>query len=104
MKTLLEGLVRQLVDEPGRVSVTGREEAGGMCLYVRVAPEDQGFVIGKGGRTAEALRTLLEAVARHRGTHCSVEIVDSEPRPGRERSRPRRRGEPMRDGSATDVP
>lgn len=101
MKTLLEGLVRQLVDEPGRVSVTGREEAGGMRLYVRVAPEDQGFVIGKGGRTAEALRTLLEAVARHRGIHCSVEIVDSEPR---ERSRPRRGGEPMRDGSATDVP
>jgi uncharacterized protein len=82
LKTLLENLVRQLVDEPARVSVTGREEAGAMRLYVRVAPQDQGFVIGKGGRTAEALRTLLEAVARHRGTHCSVEIVDREPRSG----------------------
>lgn len=104
MRTLLENLVRQLVDEPGRVSVTGREEAGAMRLYVRVAPQDQGLVIGKGGRTAEALRTLLETVARQRGTHCSVEIVDSEPRPGGEWRRPRRGGEPMRNGSTTDAP
>jgi predicted RNA-binding protein YlqC (UPF0109 family) len=104
VRTLLENLVRQLVDEPGRVSVTGREEEGGTRLYVRVAPEDQGFVIGKGGRTAEALRTLLDAVARQQGTRCSVEIVDSEPRSGREPRRPRRGGEPVRRGSATGYP
>ncbi len=39
-------------------------------------PEDRGFVIGKRGRTADALRTVLDAVARRRGTNCDVEIVD----------------------------
>jgi predicted RNA-binding protein YlqC (UPF0109 family) len=96
LKTLLENLVRELVDEPERVSVTGREEADSTRLYVRVAPRDQGFVIGKSGRTAAALRTLLETVARQRGTHCSVEIVDPESRSGPEPRRSRRGGETWR--------
>jgi hypothetical protein len=48
-------------------------------LELEVAPGDRGRVIGKHGRTADALRTLLDAVARQRGMHCDVEVVDDEP-------------------------
>ena len=76
MKSLLETLARELVDEPGLVSVTQWDEEGGVYLELEVAPGDRGLVIGKRGRTADALRTLLDAVARRRGTSCEMEIVD----------------------------
>lgn len=76
MKELLETLARELVDEPDQVSVAQWDEGDGFFLELSVAPEDRGFVIGKRGRTADALRTVLDAVARRRGTNCDVEIVD----------------------------
>jgi uncharacterized protein len=76
VKTLLETLARELVDEPGLVSVTQWDEEGGVYLELEVAPDDRGLVIGKRGRTADALRTVLDAVARRRGTSCDMEIVD----------------------------
>jgi hypothetical protein len=76
LKSLLETLARELVDEPGLVSVTQWDEEGGVYLELEVAPGDRGLVIGKRGRTADALRTLLDAVARRRGTSCEMEIVD----------------------------
>ncbi len=76
MKALLETLARELVDEPAHVSVTEWDEGDGFFLELSVAPEDRGFVIGKRGRTADALRTVLDAVARRRGTNCDMEIVD----------------------------
>ena len=76
MKTLLETLARELVDEPDHVSVVQWDEGDGLFLELSVAPEDRGFVIGKRGRTADALRTVLDAVARRRGTNCDMEIVD----------------------------
>ena len=76
MKTLLETLARELVDEPDKVSVSQWDEGDGFYLELSVAPEDRGFVIGKRGRTADALRTVLDAVARRRGTSCDMEIVD----------------------------
>ena len=76
MKSLLETLARELVDEPGLVSVTQWDEEDGVYLELEVAPEDRGLVIGKRGRTADALRTVLDAVARRRGTSCDMEIVD----------------------------
>lgn len=76
MKALLETLARALAEEPDRVRVTEHHEDGGLYLELEVAPEDRGRVIGKRGRTADALRVLLDAAARERGTHCDMEIVD----------------------------
>jgi uncharacterized protein len=76
VKALLETLARELVDEPEAVTVSEWDEGDGLYLELRVAPEDRGFVIGKRGRTADALRVVLDAVARKRGTNCDMEIVD----------------------------
>jgi len=76
LKALLETLARELVDDPLSVSVAEFDEGDGLFLELSVAPEDRGFVIGKRGRTADALRIVLDAVARSRGTNCDMEIVD----------------------------
>lgn len=75
MKELLEALARALVKEPNRVRVTEWTEEGVVHLDLEVSDVDRGRVIGRGGRTADALRTLLDAVARRRGTPCDMEIV-----------------------------
>jgi predicted RNA-binding protein YlqC (UPF0109 family) len=76
LKALLETLAQELVDEPARVAVAEWDEGDGFFLELTVAPEDRGFVIGKRGSTADALRVVLDAVARRRGTNCDMEIVD----------------------------
>lgn len=76
MKDLLEAIARGLVDEPDRVRVRERAEHGLVRLELEVAPQDRGRVIGRGGRTADALRTLLDAVARSRDERCRLEILD----------------------------
>lgn len=76
MKALLETLARKLVDEPSRVSVTDWTEEGVLHLDLEVAPGDRGRVIGRQGRTADALRTVLDAVARRRGIECDMEVLD----------------------------
>ncbi len=75
MLVLLETLVRALVSRPDQVSVTSRSRGGCLHLELRVAPEDRGRVIGRAGRTADSLRTLLDVVARQRGEQCDLEIV-----------------------------
>jgi len=75
VRDLLVTLVRGLVEEPERVSVRERPQGGVTILEVRVAPGDRGRVIGRHGRSAEALRTLLAAVARRNGTRCEMEIL-----------------------------
>jgi hypothetical protein len=69
-------LARELVDEPDRVSVEQWDDEEGVYLELEVAPEDRGLVIGKRGRTADALRTVLDAVARRKGTSCDMEVLD----------------------------
>ena len=75
MRALLETLARALVDDPGRVEVVEHLDVEGTFLELVVAPDDRGKVIGKRGRTADALRTVLDAVARRRGTACDMEIL-----------------------------
>ena len=74
MKSLLETLARELVEEPRRVSVYEETEDGVTYLSLRVANADRGRVIGKNGRTADALRALVSAVAEKRGIRCEVEV------------------------------
>jgi hypothetical protein len=77
MKGLLEYLARQLVREPDAVKVEQFEEDDGtIVLELSVAEDDYGRVIGKGGRTANALRTVLKAAAVKRQRKVLVDIVD----------------------------
>jgi uncharacterized protein len=76
-RQLLEYLAQGLVDEPDEVSVEQFEEDDGtIVLELCVAPDDYGKVIGRGGRTAHALRTVVKAAATGEGCHVFVDIVD----------------------------
>jgi hypothetical protein len=76
VKQLLITLAGALVERRERVRVDEHPEEGGVFLELSVAPEDRGRVIGRKGRTADALRTVLDAVARRRAMHCDMEILD----------------------------
>jgi predicted RNA-binding protein YlqC (UPF0109 family) len=77
VKELLEYLARELVDEPDEVRVEEAEDDRGVLLTLRVAKDDMGKVIGRGGRTARAIRTVMKAAAVREGIrHTHVEIVD----------------------------
>jgi hypothetical protein len=74
LRLLLETLAKELVAEPKRVSVREEVEDGVTYFTLRVASADRGRVIGKNGRTADALRSLLDVVAAKRGLECEMEI------------------------------
>ena len=76
MKELLTYIAQNLVDHPDAVTVSEHEGEGETVLELRVASEDMGKVIGRQGRIAKEIRTLMRSVAQHRGTRVSVEIVD----------------------------
>jgi hypothetical protein len=76
-RRLLEYLAEGLVEEPEEVSVEQFEGDGGtIVLELCVGDEDYGRVIGRGGRTAHALRTVVKAAATGEGCHVLVDIVD----------------------------
>jgi len=76
VEDLLEYLAKSLVDKPEEVSVTRTEEDGAVILELRVAPDEVGKVIGKGGRVARALRTLVRASAARGGERVVLQIAD----------------------------
>ena len=76
MKELLEFLARSLVDHPEQVRVEETESGDQVLLRLTVAKEDVGKVIGKQGRIARALRTVVKASAVKDGKQATVEIVD----------------------------
>lgn len=77
MEDLLTYLARSLVDRPDEVSVESFEEDDGtIVLELQVAPDDAGKVIGRGGRTVAALRTVLKASAVRQGNRVLVDVVD----------------------------
>ena len=76
MKELLAYIARNLVDNPDAVNVTEIQGDGETVLELRAAPEDMGKVIGRQGRIAKEIRTLIRSVAQRSGTRVSVEIVD----------------------------
>ncbi len=73
---VLEYVAKQLVDEPDAVEVVTIEEDRQLVLELHVADDDKGKVIGKRGRTAKALRTLVKAAAALDDENVTVEIVD----------------------------
>lgn len=76
MRELLEYLAREIVEHPDAVEVTETTDARGVLLQLKVDPEDLGKVIGRGGRTARALRTVVKAAATRSGVHAAVEILE----------------------------
>jgi predicted RNA-binding protein YlqC (UPF0109 family) len=75
-KDLVEYIVKSLVDDPASVEVTVIEEEKSTFLELRVAEADIGKVIGKQGRIAKAIRTVLQAAASKTGKHTVLEILD----------------------------
>ena len=76
MKDLLLYIAQNLVENPDAVSVTEIEREGELTLELRVAPEDMGKVIGRQGRIAKEIRTLIRSCAQRTGQKVSVDIVD----------------------------
>lgn len=76
MKDLVEYIAKALVEQPEAVSVSQASgDEGEEVIELRVAPEDRGRVIGKNGRTAHAIRTLLSAIQAE-GKNTTLEILD----------------------------
>jgi predicted RNA-binding protein YlqC (UPF0109 family) len=77
VKDLVEFLARSLVDRPDDVSVESYEEGDGTVVYeVRVAEDDVGKVIGRSGRTVNAVRAVVRAAAVREGRRVLVDVVD----------------------------
>jgi predicted RNA-binding protein YlqC (UPF0109 family) len=76
LQNLLLLLVRPIVDEPERVEVAASESENRVDLELTVAPDDVGKVIGRGGRTIRAIRTVVKAASVNAGKRVNVEVAD----------------------------
>ncbi|HZW04239.1 MAG TPA: KH domain-containing protein [Anaerolineaceae bacterium] len=76
MKELIEYISRSLVDDPTQVLVRQNREGGRVRLELRVAKEDMGRVIGKGGRVANSMRILLRVAAAREGKQVTLDVVE----------------------------
>ena len=76
MKELVAFIARALVDDPASVTVAEVDGENSKVLELKVAPEDLGKVIGKQGRTARSLRTIVAAAGMKRRTRVTLEILD----------------------------
>jgi predicted RNA-binding protein YlqC (UPF0109 family) len=75
MKDLVEYIAKSIVNSPDEVVVTEEESDEGTTLKLQVADQDKGRVIGKQGRIAGAIRTLLRVKAAKQGTRVNLEII-----------------------------
>ncbi len=76
MKELLEYLAKSLVTHPDAVRISEVDREGRLTLRLEVADDDRGRVIGRSGKTAMAIRTLVGAVAAREGRSVNVEIAE----------------------------
>jgi len=75
MKELIEYIVKSIVTDPDKVTITQEDSEEGLLVKLEVAPEDKGRVIGKQGRVAEAMRTLLRVKAAKEETRVRLQIL-----------------------------
>jgi predicted RNA-binding protein YlqC (UPF0109 family) len=75
MKDLLEYIVKAIVSQPDAVKITEENSEEGLLIKLEVAPDDKGRVIGRQGRVAQALRTLLRVKGAKDNTRVRLEIV-----------------------------
>ncbi|MCR5405224.1 MAG: KH domain-containing protein [Lachnospiraceae bacterium] len=78
MKELVEIIARSLVEKPDEVTVTQREDDNAIVVELRVAQSDMGKVIGKQGRIAKAIRTVVKAASAKETKKVIVDIVDTD--------------------------
>jgi hypothetical protein len=76
MKELIAYIARSLVDDPTQVDVSVHHHRSNVNLKLQVAPQDMGRVIGKNGRVANAMRSLLQVSAAQMGKKASLDIVE----------------------------
>ena len=76
MNELLLYIAQNLVENPDAVTVTEKQTDTETIFELRVAPSDMGKVIGRQGRVAKEIRTIMKSVAQHSGKKASVEIMD----------------------------
>ena len=76
MKELVEFMAKNLVDYPDEVNVSEKETEIGLILELKVAQSDLGRIIGKHGRTAKAIRTVLNSASTKRKQKVSLEIIE----------------------------
>lgn len=76
MKTLVETIAKALVDDPEQVNATEETEDETLVIKLTVAKEDMGRIIGKEGRTAKAIRTILNAVSTKGNKKAVLKIVE----------------------------
>jgi predicted RNA-binding protein YlqC (UPF0109 family) len=75
MKDLVEYIVKAIVAEPDKVNITEEDSDEGLLIKLEVAPDDKGRVIGRQGRVAQAMRTLLRVKAAKDDTRVRLEIL-----------------------------
>ena len=75
MIDLVEYIAKSLVDDPAQVKISEVEGSSSVIIELHVAPGDMGRVIGKGGRVANAMRTLVRVLAAKEGKRVTLEIV-----------------------------
>jgi predicted RNA-binding protein YlqC (UPF0109 family) len=78
VRELIDFIARSLVDDPTQVEVEEFRRGAQVILNLKVAKEDMGRIIGKGGRVASAMRTLLRVAAVQDGRRASLDIVEPE--------------------------
>ena len=76
MKDILEVVIKNLVDNQEEVSINEKVEAKSICYEVKVAKNDMGKVIGKQGKMAKAIRSIMKAVAVKEHKKVNVELLD----------------------------
>lgn len=76
MKDLIDYIATSLVDDPTQVNVKQIQRGSHVILKLRVAKDDMGRVIGKGGRVANAMRTLLKIAAAQDGKRATLDIIE----------------------------
>ena len=76
LQELVEFVAQSLVDQPTQVNVVRHQRGNSVQLELHVAKEDMGRVIGKGGRVANSIRTLLKVAAAREGSRANLDIVE----------------------------
>ena len=76
MKDILEVVIKNLVDDADAVSITEKSDAKSVCYEVKVAKDDMGKVIGRQGKMAKAIRSIMKAIATREHKKVNVEFLD----------------------------
>lgn len=79
LRDLVECIAKAMVEAPDQIEVRAQELTNSIALELRTGPNDMGRVIGKSGRVANAMRTLVQAAATRQGKRVKLEIVECAP-------------------------